>query len=146
MGVLLAGLIAWSPPVMAQQKTVKQCREEWKAGKEAFAAAGKTQRLVVAECRGVALAGLKAPMQGSTGKGQFQTEAQARSDCQSDPVVWVNLRSGVYHESASKNYGTTRTGAYMCEKESIAQGFRASKATREPGKEPSSNPANATAS
>jgi hypothetical protein len=49
----LAAMLAWSPSVMAQQKTIKQCRDEWRASREAIAASGKTQRLFIAECRGV---------------------------------------------------------------------------------------------
>jgi hypothetical protein len=60
-------------------------------------------------------------------KGQFATEAQAKGNCPTDAVVWANLRSKVYHASSSRSYGTTKQGAYMCEKESVAAGFRAPK-------------------
>ena len=36
----------------------------------------------------------------------------------------------IYHPGGSRNYGRTKTGAYMCEQESLAAGFRAPKATR----------------
>ncbi len=45
-------------------------------------------------------------------------------------VVWVNSVSMIYHPGGSRNYGRTKTGAYMCEQESLAAGFRAPKATR----------------
>src|SRR3974377_1632468 len=51
----LIALLAWSPAVVAQQKTVRQCRDEWNANKTALSASGKTQRVFVAECRGVSL-------------------------------------------------------------------------------------------
>jgi hypothetical protein len=38
----------------------------------------------------------------------------------------------VYHGSGSRNYGKTRTGAYMCEQDSVAAGFRAAKIARRP--------------
>ena len=66
------------------------------------------------------------------GAGQFQTEAQAKSQCPTDLVVWVNLASKIYHFAGYKSYGTTKAGAYMCEKEAAAQGFRASKTEKRP--------------
>jgi hypothetical protein len=66
------------------------------------------------------------------GAGQFQTEAQAKSQCPADLVVWVNLASKIYHFAGYKSYGTTKAGAYMCEKEAAAQGFRASKTEKRP--------------
>ena len=60
-------------------------------------------------------------------KGQYTTEAAAKASCLLDTVVWVNLKSKVYHASGTKDYGKTKKGAYMCEKESVAAGFRAPK-------------------
>jgi hypothetical protein len=131
----LAAFLAWSPPVMAQQKTNKQCMDEWNANKAAIAASGKTQGVFVAECRGVPVAGRTASAAAELTKGQYATEAEAKTSCRSDGVVWVNLRSRVYHEASSKSYGATKTGAYMCEKDSVAAGFRAPKSAKEPAKE-----------
>jgi hypothetical protein len=61
------------------------------------------------------------------GAGQFATEAQAKSHCPSDTVVWVNLNSRIYHFSGTHNYGNTKSGAYMCESETSAAGMRAAK-------------------
>jgi hypothetical protein len=133
-------LLAWSPPVMAQHKTVKECRDEWRAAKAAVAANGKTQGAFIAECRGVPLAERKPPVMPAMGKGQYANEGEAKNGCRGDPVVWVNLRSGVYHDNASRSYGATKSGAYMCERDSVAGGFRASKTPKEPSKE-STNPA-----
>ena len=133
----LVSVLAWSPPVLAQQKTVKQCRAEWSANKAELAASGKTQRAFVAECRGVPLVA-SAPA-AEMGKGQYGSEADAKTACRSDAVVWVNLRSKAYHDSASRSYGATKAGAYMCEKESIAAGFHAARpakaSARTPGRE-----------
>jgi hypothetical protein len=126
----LVAVLAWSPPVVAQQKTFRQCREEWAANKAAVAASGKTQRVFVAECRGVPLPPISPA---ELGKGQYGSEAEAKAACLNDPIVWVNLRSKVYHESGSRNYGATKAGAYMCQKDTIAAGFHAPKASREPG-------------
>ena len=59
------------------------------------------------------------------GKDQFKTEAEAKASCPTDTVVWANLKSKIYHPSTSKVYGKTKQGAYMCEKEATAAGFRA---------------------
>jgi hypothetical protein len=61
------------------------------------------------------------------GAGQFVTEAQAKGHCPLDTVVWVNLRSRIYHFSGTHNYGNTKSGAYMCESETTAAGMRAAK-------------------
>ena len=128
----LVAFLACSPPVMAQQKTIKQCRDEWSANKAAIAASGKTQRVFVAECRGVPVAARTATIAAELAKGQYATEAEAKASCRSDAVVWVNLRSKVYHASDSNAYGKTKKGAYMCEKEAATAGFRARKASRTP--------------
>ena len=59
--------------------------------------------------------------------GQFADEPSAKSRCPTDTVVWVNLPSKVYHFAGGKSYGTTKRGAYMCEKDAIAGENRASK-------------------
>jgi hypothetical protein len=66
------------------------------------------------------------------GAGQFATEAEAMARCPSDTVVWVNTRSKIYHFKGYKNYGNTLGGAYMCEKDTAAQGMRASKTEKHP--------------
>ena len=113
----------------AQQKTTKECRQEWAANRAGVAAAGKTQRVFLAECRGVPLpASVEPTIEPS--KGQFATEAEAKASCPTDTVVWVNLRSKIYHVNGSKSYGATKSGAYMCERTSTEAGFRASKPFR----------------
>ena len=64
--------------------------------------------------------------------GQFADEASAKGRCPSDTVVWVNLPSKIYHFAGTKSYGTTKRGAYMCEKEAIAGENRASKTEKHP--------------
>jgi hypothetical protein len=132
----LVAFLASTPLVMAQQKTTKQCRDEWSANKAAMAASGKTQRVFVAECRGVPLAERAPRAIVELTKGQYAIESEAKTSCRNDAVVWVNRRSMVYHDSSSKNYGATKAGAYMCQKDSIAGGFRAPKTPTEPGKQP----------
>ena len=66
------------------------------------------------------------------GVGQFASEAQAKSRCPTDTVVWVNLTSKIYHFSGHKAYGTTKKGAYMCEGETAAAAFRPAKNEKHP--------------
>jgi hypothetical protein len=64
--------------------------------------------------------------------GQFVDDASAKARCPTDTVVWVNLPSKIYHFAGTKSYGTTKRGAYMCEKEAIAAEDRASKTEKHP--------------
>lgn len=68
----------------------------------------------------------------STGTNEFSAEAQARTHCPTDTVIWANLKSRIYHFSGSKDYGTTKEGAYMCEKDAVAKGVRAAKNEKHP--------------
>ena len=68
-----------------------------------------------------------APATAALGPGQYATEAQAKSTCASDTVVWVNTESHIYHFKNASDYGKTKQGAYMCEREAVAGGSRAAK-------------------
>jgi hypothetical protein len=132
---------AAAPAPAGEAKTAKACRDEWRANK----AGGVTEKDYVAKCRaGVAAtppaaapsapaaktaapAPAPAAATAPTGANEYQTEAQAKSRCPADTVVWVNLDSKIYHFAASRNYGKTKKGAYMCEKDALAQTFRAAK-------------------
>lgn len=91
-----------------------------------LAAAQKTQPAGSAPTSSTA--GAKTP----TGPGQFAEESEAKAHCPSDTVVWVNLSSKVYHFHGTKDYGNTKSGAYICEKDATAQGFRAAKNEKHP--------------
>jgi len=54
----------------------------------------------------------------------FDTEQAAQAHCPSDVVVWLNTRSGIWHEKGMRWYGRTREGAYVCRKEAAAAGDR----------------------
>jgi len=124
----LVGLLALAQSASADPKTARECNSDWAANKTAIQANGKTKRAFVAECRGITVAPRKSPLD----KGQYTTEAEAKASCPSDAVVWVNRVSKVYHPTGSGSYGKTATGAYMCEQESIAAGFRGPKLARHP--------------
>jgi hypothetical protein len=42
-------------------------------------------------------------------------------------VLWANTKSKVYHFACTRNYGKTKQGAHMCQKDSDSAGFRAAK-------------------
>jgi len=63
---------------------------------------------------------------------QYASEGSAKLRCPLDTVVWVNLNSGIYHFNGKKDFGTTKRGAYMCEKDTSAGGFRAAKNEKHP--------------
>lgn len=56
----------------------------------------------------------------------FDAEDAAQTHCPRDVVVWLNIPSGIYHYKGERWYGRTKHGAYVCEKEAIAAGDRAS--------------------
>lgn len=148
--IVSGALLGPADPAVAQQKTAKECSTEWRANKSDNQAKGITERAYVTQCRagtpGPATAGVTAPAtaQPTTGSpprssaasplgaDQFAGEEQAKVRCPADTVVWVNLGSKVYHYRGYKDYGTTKKGAYMCEKEATAQGNRASKSEKHP--------------
>jgi len=68
----------------------------------------------------------------SDGKDQYSTEAQAKAHCPSDTVVYVNLKSKIYHFAGHKDYGSLKRGTYMCEKETASAGARAAKNEKHP--------------
>jgi hypothetical protein len=59
--------------------------------------------------------------------GQYTTELAARARCPSDPVVWVNTPTRIYHYSGTRYYGHTLKGAYMCEADARTGGYRAAR-------------------
>lgn len=144
LGVIAAGGTAATSA--AQEKTARQCAEEWRANKAENQAKKITERAYVAQCHGAAAA-LRSPSQpparttnaapaapsrattgtAPTGANQFTSAAQAKAHCGSDAVVWANGKTKIYHSSGTKSYGNTKQGAYMCERDAMAAGDRAAK-------------------
>jgi len=141
--------------LLAQQKTVKECRAEWQAQRAEYQAKGVTEAAYIKQCRSgqesstptaapvaPAPAATTAPAArtsstpaarvGTPGANQFASEAQAKGHCATDTVVWANLSSKVYHFSGHRDYGNTKRGAYMCEGDATQQGFRAAKNEKHP--------------
>jgi hypothetical protein len=160
-----------APSTVGGNKTVKECRDEWRGNKAANQAKGITEKAYVEDCRTgktamtppaapvpksepaqTKMAPQKAEPERSTaapakpmapvaaapasgkpeGANQFAAESQAKARCPSDVVVWANLNSKIYHFAGHSNYGHTKQGAYMCEKDAEAQGIRAAKNEKRP--------------
>jgi hypothetical protein len=154
-GVVLL-VIAPSFSAFAQQKTAAACRAEWRANKAANQAAGITEKDYVTECRSGATptagppAAAPAPTASAptgqipaqsapsrraaapAGANEFSTESQAKAHCPGDTVVWANTKSRIYHFSGHRDYGNTKAGAYMCERDTAAAGIRAAKNEKHP--------------
>jgi len=157
----IVGVFLLSLPAVAQQKTVRACQAEWRANKDANQARGITEKAYVAQCRtgGTVAAPAQAPAPAPTrtttpapapsapppattaarpatttptGANQYTTEGQARMRCLTGTVVWANTNSKIYHFTGYKDYGNTKTGAYMCETDATGQGMRASKNEKHP--------------
>jgi hypothetical protein len=61
-------------------------------------------------------------------RGQFVSEAEARSNCRGDTVVWANTKSRVYHLPGTPKFGNTKHGAFMCQADAgRSGGFRAAR-------------------
>jgi hypothetical protein len=73
-----------------------------------------------------------APAAATTGANQFTSEALAKARCPSDTVVYVNLKSKIYHFAGHRDYGNLKNGAYMCEKDTASAGARAAKNEKHP--------------
>src|SRR5262245_64220683 len=102
----LVGLLALSQSAIAEQKTARQCNDDWSANKASIQASGKTKRVFMAECRGVPLAA-PASATAPTEKGQYASEAEAKASCPSDAVVWANSASKRCHAGGRRRYAQT---------------------------------------
>jgi predicted lipid-binding transport protein (Tim44 family) len=160
VGVIGGAVALAAVPAFAQQKTAKQCTDEWRANKADNQAKGITEKDYVARCRAgtaaatppaapaqptkpaAAPAAAPAPAPAAAPKprettatapaGGFANEALAKARCPTDTVVWVNENSKIYHFAGHKDYGNTKEGTYMCEKAATAAGNRAAKNEKHP--------------
>ena len=57
----------------------------------------------------------------------FDDPQAAQAKCPSDIVVWVNLRSGIFHMPGTRWYGATINGTFECEGDAFAEGDRQSR-------------------
>lgn len=148
----LAACIASSS--MAMAKTTKECNDEYAANKPAIMAAKQKKADFISACKAgtetmppaaanaapppaaapapAPAAPAPAPAATATAAGEFPTEAAAKASCGSALVVWVNLKSKIYHFGGTRDYGHTKEGAYMCEAQAQAAGSRAAKNEKHP--------------
>ncbi len=136
----------WKADKAANQKngiTEKAYVEKCRAGAVAAApaAAPAAQAKPVAPAAPSAMAPAKpaapaaaAPAAASapTGANQYAMESLAKAHCPTATVVWANLDSKIYHFAGNADYGHTKSGAYMCEKDATTQGIRAAKNEKHP--------------
>jgi hypothetical protein len=155
--VMLTAMLLPALITSASAKTAKECTAEWRANKEANQAAKITEKAFVDKCKSAdttpaaptaapaapkttapaapmakPVAKTTAPATGASGPNQYSTDTQAKAKCPSDTVVWVNLPTKIYHFAGKKDYGTTKSGTYMCEKDATADGMRAAKNEKHP--------------
>jgi len=95
-------------------------------------AADRTAPTSERNCRPSLSNGFSCSGQGQMGVNQYTTETLARVHCPTDTVVWANTRSNIYHFRGDNNYGTTKRGAYMCERDALAGGIRQAKNEKHP--------------
>jgi hypothetical protein len=140
-------MMSLSSQAQTQQDKMKECAAEWRAMK----AENKTKGIKFRDFEKECLAKGAAPPAATTAPAtkpaapkaaakpaapsaanEFATEAAAKARCPTDTVVWVNLDSKIYHYTGYSDYGKTKKGAYMCEKDTSAAGFRAAKNEKRP--------------
>jgi hypothetical protein len=134
-------------------KTKKECNAEYSANKAAIKAAGQKKADFVTSCLAgnetvppapaaaapaaapaPAPAAAPAPMAPAPAAAAPKpmaapsaSEMEVKAKCPSDTVVWVNTKSHVYHFAGTRDYGNTKSGAYMCEADAKSAGSRAAK-------------------
>ena len=74
-----------------------------------------------------ALAAPPAKTAKTAGLVTYKTEAEAKTGCAGDAVVWHARGSKVFHGAKSKYFGKTKHGAFACEKAAMAKGLHAAK-------------------
>lgn len=77
---------------------------------------------------GASGSGMSSPSTSGHQAQQFKTEAQAKSACGTQQVVWANTSTHVLHTSGSKYFGKTKHGAYMCGNTATQSGYHMAKA------------------
>ncbi|HSU05998.1 MAG TPA: hypothetical protein VLI93_10520 [Acetobacteraceae bacterium] len=65
----------------------------------------------------------------STGGSEsgFKTEAAAKAHCPGDTVMWGNPSGKVLHYQGTPDFGKTKRGSYMCEKDATKIGYHVAK-------------------
>ncbi|HLZ65351.1 MAG TPA: hypothetical protein VKQ29_03915 [Aliidongia sp.] len=61
---------------------------------------------------------------------QYPTRAAAEEHCPGEVVVWVDLQTRIYYYRGQDRYGSTKTGAYLCQRDIKGAGFRPNRTGR----------------
>ena len=57
----------------------------------------------------------------------YKTEADSKSRCGGDEVLWANTSSHALHDPGTKYYGRTKHGGFVCKDMAINAGYHESK-------------------
>jgi hypothetical protein len=78
-----------------------------------------------------------ASAQGLPSLRNFQSTHE-KPDCpKGDPVVWLNAKGTIYYPEASKYYGYTPNGKWICQSDAIKSGAMLTKTVPQPAATPS---------
>jgi len=61
---------------------------------------------------------------------QYPTRSAAEEHCPGQVVVWVDLQTRIFYYRGQDRYGSTKTGAYLCERDVKGQGYRPNRTGR----------------
>ncbi len=61
---------------------------------------------------------------------QYPTRSAAEETCPGQIVVWVDLQTRIFYYRGQDNYGSTKTGAYVCERDLKGLGYRPNRTGR----------------
>lgn len=67
------------------------------------------------------------PLHPMHGRDAMLVPSAAQLHCGSQPAVWVNTHTKVYHLPGDPHYGHTKYGGYACEDDAVRNGYRAAK-------------------
>lgn len=68
------------------------------------------------------------PLHPMHGQSSMLAPSASGMHCGSQPPVWANSHTKVYHMPDDPYYGHTKFGGYICEQDAVRAGYRPSKA------------------
>lgn len=67
------------------------------------------------------------PLHPMHGQNAMLASSPSQMHCGSQPPVWVNEHTKVYHLPGDPYYGRTKFGGYLCEEDAVREGYHAAK-------------------
>jgi hypothetical protein len=61
---------------------------------------------------------------------QFPNRADAEAHCPGEVVVWVDLTTRIFYYRGQDRYASTKSGAYLCERDVKGSGYRPNRTGR----------------